>query len=502
VSRRPNILFLISDQQRPDSMGCYGSPLLATPNLDRLAREGVVFDNCYVQNPLCCPSRYSVLTGRYPHAHRVRSNWYAPREGEVSFGHRLGRAGYGTAMIGKMHLTPWQDTFGFDGRIIAEAKFHTDCPDDYQSFLLGHGWDRRRLYDTASREYLEHCTAVPSKVGADLHIDSFVGRSVCEYLRRAEGPFCLFASFLSPHNPFDPPAPYDTMFLDASFPPRNMAEGEVTRKPREAYEYINRRLKWPYSTDRIPTDVLQRMNAYYHGTCTLIDDWIGRIVEVLKERGQYEDTVLVYSTDHGELMGDHGLVFKQAFYEQSVRVPLIVHSPSRFAPRRIGDLAEWIDLFPTFCELGCTDPGPGNQGRSLVPLLEGRPGARGREAAFSGNYFGRMVRHGPHKMVYYPGRPYGELYDLEEDPLEQENLWDRLEGSPVKQRLKDLLLEWAFASQDPLPLPARADHFDQSPLQHLLDRGGTAVAARQPWHLEGFDDLYRGWGFSDPGELR
>ena len=143
----------------------------------------------------------------------------------MSFGERLGRAGYGTAMIGKMHLTPWQDTFGFDGRIIAEAKFHTDCPDDYQSFLLGHGWDRRRLYDTAGEEYLTYCTAVPSKVGADLHIDSFVGRSVCEYLRRVEGPFCLFASFLSPHNPFDPPAPYDTMFLDASFPPPQHGRG-------------------------------------------------------------------------------------------------------------------------------------------------------------------------------------------------------------------------------------------------------------------------------------
>ena len=499
---RPNILFLISDQHRPDAMGCYGSPLPVTPNLDRLAREGVVFDNCYVQNPLCCPSRYSVLTGRYPHAHRVRSNWYGPREGEVSFGHRLGRAGYRSAMIGKMHLTPWSDTFGFDGRIIAEAKFHTDCPDDYQSFLLKHGWDRRRLYDMASEEYLTFCTAVPSRVDVDLHIDSFVGRSVCEYLRRVEGPFCAFASFLSPHNPIDPPAPYDAMFLDAPFPPRNMGEGEVARKPREAYEYINRRLGWPYRTDEIPDQVLHRMRAFYYGTCTLIDDWVGRIVQVLKERGLYDDTVLVYSSDHGELMGDHGLVFKQTFYEQSVRVPLLVHWPHRFAPARVTDLVEWIDLFPTFCELGGAHPGAGNQGRSLMPLLEGRPGARGREAAFSENYFGRMVRHDRYKMVYYPGKPYGELYDLEEDPQEQNNLWDLLEGSPVKRRLKELLLEWAFRSEDPLPLPVRAGHYDASPRQHELDRGSTAVAARQPWHLEGFDDLYRSWEFIERGPLR
>jgi len=502
MGTRPNILFLISDQHRPDAMGCYGSPLPVTPHLDRLAREGVVFDNCYVQNPLCCPSRYSVLTGRYPHAHRVRANWYAPRPGEVSFGHLLGRSGYGTAMIGKMHLTPWYDTFGFDGRIIAEAKFHTDCPDDYQGFLLAHGWDRHRLYDMSGAEYLGNCTAVPSKVDAPLHIDSFVGRSVCEYLRRVEGPFCLFASFLSPHNPFDPPAPYEALYARSEFPARNLTEGELERKPREAYEYINRRLKWPYSTDRIPEEVLRRMNAFYYGTCTLIDDWIGKIVEVLKERGLYEDTVLVYSSDHGELMGDHGLVFKQAFYEQSVRVPLIVHAPKRFPARRVADLTEWIDLFPTFCGLGSTDPGPGNQGRSLIPLLENRPGARGREAAFSGNYFGRMIRHDRYKMVYYPGKPYGELYDLQEDPREQENLWDAMEGGPVKRRLKDLLLDWAFSSEDPLPLPVRADHFDGSPVQHCLDRGGTAVARRQPWHLSGFDDLYQGWGFHERGPLR
>lgn len=137
---RPNILFLLTDQQRPDSLGCYGSEAAITPHIDALARGGVVFDNCYVQNPLCCPSRYSILTGRYPHSHGVRANWYAPRPGEVSFGAQLGRVGYATSMIGKMHLTPWYDTFGSDGRIIAESKFHTTCPDDYERFLNHHGW--------------------------------------------------------------------------------------------------------------------------------------------------------------------------------------------------------------------------------------------------------------------------------------------------------------------------------------------------------------------------
>ncbi len=127
-SSKPNILFLMIDQQRPDSMGCYGNAAAQTPNLDALAAQGVVFDNCYVQNPLSCPSRYSYLTGRYPRCHRVRANGFAPRAGETSFGHQLSRAGYHTATIGKMHLTPRQDNFGFHGRIIAEARFDQFCP--------------------------------------------------------------------------------------------------------------------------------------------------------------------------------------------------------------------------------------------------------------------------------------------------------------------------------------------------------------------------------------
>ncbi len=160
MASKPNILFILPDQQRPDSLGCYGSEVAITPTVDWLAQTGVRFDNCYVQNPLCCPSRYSVLTGRYPHTHGVRANWYAPRVNEVSFAHQLGRVGYNTAAIGKMHLTPWYDNFGFDGRIIAEAKFHVDCPDDYARFLHVHGYSRRMLYDEIQLSINGGCPAL------------------------------------------------------------------------------------------------------------------------------------------------------------------------------------------------------------------------------------------------------------------------------------------------------------------------------------------------------
>ncbi|RKX70806.1 MAG: hypothetical protein DRP60_15420 [Spirochaetes bacterium] len=501
VKGKPNILFLITDQQRPDSIGCYGSDVAITPHIDSLSQGGITFDNCYVQNPLCCPSRYSILTGRYPHSHRVRANWYAPRPNEVSFGEQLGKAGYATSMIGKMHLTPWYDNFGFDGRIIAEAKFHTTCPDDYQRFLEHHGWSRERLYDFSDPSYVQNITAVKSKLPANLHIDSFVGRSVCEYLRTVDGPFCCFASFLSPHNPYDPPEPYDSLFDGVEFPPVNMRPGELDRKPREAYDYINSRLKWPLKTDELTEEQIRKSKSYYYATCTLIDDWVGQIVTTLKTQGLYDNTIIAYSSDHGDLLGDHGLVYKQNFYEQSVRVPLIVHAPHLFSPKRVDNLVESIDLFPTFCELGGSVSGEGVQGKSLVPLLSGDR-TKHKDAAFSENYFGRMIRFGSYKMVYYPGKPYGELYNLGEDPDEQDNLWDRLEGSGIKRELKDRLLDWAFSSEDPMPLPVRPDHQDMTPRQFRLHHGGTSELNIQPWHLHNLQTLYESWEFSEEGTLR
>jgi arylsulfatase A-like enzyme len=281
-----------------------------------------------------------------------------------------------------------------------------------------------------------------------------------------------------------------------------MRENEVQTKPREAYDYINTRLRWPFATDKI-TDEQRRMTwTHYLATCSLIDDWVGRIVDTLKRRGVYENTIIMYSSDHGDLLGDHGLVYKQCFYEQSVRVPLIVHAPGRIVPRRIDEPVELMDLFSTICDYAEAEPGPGVQAKSLRPLLENHPDRLPRQAAFAENYFGRMVRHREWKMVYYPSKPYGEIYNLDEDPNEQDNLWDSLEGSRTKTDLKDLLLEWAFASEDPLPLPVRPDHMDDSPRQYELHHGGTREKPSQHWYLPWMRDLYERWEFSVDGRIR
>jgi len=501
MSIKPNIVLIMTDQQRPDALGCYGNKAAQTPNIDHLAQQGVTFDNCYVQNPLCCPSRYSLLTGRYPHCHRVRSNWFAPREGETSFGHQLKRAGYSTAMIGKMHLTPWYDCFGFDGRIIAESKFH-NCPDDYESFLNKNGTSRVELdYEKDSR-FISQCSAIKSKLPQELHIDSFVGRSTCEYLQKAKEPFCLFTSFLSPHNPYDPPEPYDKLFENVDLTHLNFTEGEVERKPKEVYNYMNSCLRWPFKTDELTKKQVQLMRSHYYSLCTLIDDWVGRIIEILKTRKIFKNTVIIYTSDHGDLLGDHGLLFKQNFYEQSVRVPLIFHAPSLFEPRRVNSIVEAIDLYRTFCDLADTEPGKGTQGMSLLPLLTGYENYKHKKAAFSENFFGRMIRFREFKMIYYVGKPYGELYNLDKDPDEQNNLWDIAEVVDIKRELKNLLLDWAFTSEDILPLPIRSDHFDSRPLELDYNEGRPKVSERQSWYLQDFSSLYKNWDFDESGKLR
>jgi arylsulfatase A-like enzyme len=161
-----------------------------------------------------------------------------------------------------------------------------------------------------------------------------------------------------------------------------------------------------------------------------------------------------------------------------------------------------MDVYSTICELAHAPEAPGSQSKSLVPFLESTVDYQHREAVFSENYFGRMIRHKDWKMVYYPGKPYGELYNLVEDPYEQNNVWQSMQDSAVMRQLKDMLLEWAFASEDTLPLPVRPDHQDETPLDYELCHGGTRRMNMQHWYLPDLQDLYADWNFSTDGQLR
>ena len=256
-------------------------------------------------------------------------------------------------------------------------------------------------------------------------------------------------------------------------------------------------------TAELDEDQIRYMKANYYSLNTLIDDWIGRIINVLRQQGLYENTVIIYTSDHGDLLGDHGYLFKECLYEQSVKVPLIVHWPAKLRDRKVAEPIESIDLYPTICELAGAVINPGVQGQSLRPLLTKDDLVDHREAVFSANCFSKMVRHENYKLIYYPGRPYGEIYDLKEDPLERSNLWDSFQGNPRLGRMKELLLDWAFLNEDPLPPPVRLGHM-QEPGQAFIEMrdGFPALPKNQPWEIRSLGTLYENWHFSEEGCLR
>jgi arylsulfatase A-like enzyme len=218
---------------------------------------------------------------------------------------------------------------------------------------------------------------------------------------------------------------------------------------------------------------------------------VGRIIEVLKEEGLYENTVIIYASDHGDLLGDHGLVFKQSFYEQNIKVPLIINVPAMFRPKRIKDNIELIDIYSIGCELVNTWSGEGIQGKNLLVFLKRKKSYLHSKAIFSENWYGRMVKYQNYKMIYYLEKPYGEFYDLAKDPIEQYNLWEKLDVYKIKNKLKDLLLDWVFTSEDPLPLPVRLGHQDFTPPHMQLFNGRSVISDRQPWYLDDLITLYK-----------
>jgi arylsulfatase A-like enzyme len=279
------------------------------------------------------------------------------------------------------------------------------------------------------------------------------------------------------------------MFEDAKLPRKVMEKNEIKNKPSEAYDYINDRLKWPFKTDELTDRQIEGTKKNYYSLNTLIDDWIGEIINTLKQRGIYEDTIIIYSSDHGDLLGDHGLVYKQCFYEQSVKVPLIVCCPKRFKKGRSDALVESLDLYKTIIDMGCAEPTQKTHSKSLMPVLQGER-QHHREYVVSENYFGNMIRNKRFKMVYYKGKPYGELYDLINDHQEFVNLWDDEKYNAAKTDLKEKLLDWYAKTAETGLNPVRGNHFDKTPLEYEMKDGAANLIANQSWQLSFMREFY------------
>ena len=486
--KRPNFLFFITDQHRADYLGCAGHPIVKTPNIDTIAAKGTRFENFYVATPVCMPNRASLLTGRYPSAHGLRYNGCELSYRASTFTDVLRLGGYHTACIGKNHLQPMTDQSA-EPRVdpaalglIQEAwrddgeDYDNETPGRYHgnelyefklpyygfeqvSIVTGHGdqcgghylqW----LHSKSARadawrdpsNQLSHdyvCPqAVRTPIPEDLYPTSYVRDRAIEFIDHAkneERPFFAFVSFPDPHHPFTPPGKYWNMYDPAVFsvplpyeahrnptPPMRWLwtrwrEGRRTAGGQEAFMASDREIK--------------EAMALTCGMIAMLDDAIGSVLDALERSGRADNTVIVFTSDHGDYLGDYNLLLKGAIMLRSInRVPFIWSDPEDRRARCSGALASTIDVAPTIIERAGLRPYFGIHGRSLLGNLDGSDHLREHHVVehqdnmtrmgFSRPCMARTLITHNQRMTVYQGEDWGELYDLSVDPRESNNLWN------------------------------------------------------------------------------
>ncbi len=478
-AKRPNILLIMTDQQRWDSLGVSGNALVRTPNLDRLAASGAYFTHAFVQSPVCVPSRISLFTGRYAHSHRNRVNYTPLDRSEVLMLAWLREAGYRTAAVGKLHYYPPTKEealrTGFDAVELHDGVPFTDAWSDYVRWRNARDPLNYLPYRSLAKPIAEGKNPFRSSIAAEFTDTAWTGERTREQLRQLAGgdkPFFLHASFWKPHGPFEVAEPYASMFDGVDFPlPLRTTLADVEKFPLPLAKLVLR--DGPKVLD-IPRERLQWIYRSYFGTINHVDVEIGGILQTLKQLGLTENTIVVFTSDHGAQLMEHGIMDKNCFFEASVRVPLIVAWPGKIRAGTRSEMIEMIDLLPTLFELlGLPEP-KSCQGRSFAPLLADRGGKYvPHDAIFSENIIPEVItggnldmpfekgrgiagiRHPDAKMVrterwkynYYP-EGSAELYDLKGDPHEQANLAGRPEQHEIEAEMKDRLLKWLTTADE------------------------------------------------------
>jgi arylsulfatase A-like enzyme len=495
VSKRSaqNVLWIMADQLRWDYLSCYGHPTLETPHIDRLASRGVRFERAYVQSPICGASRMSYYTGRYCRSHGSTWNGFPLRVGEPTLGDHLRPLGVRTAIVGKTHMMPdlkGMEWLGIDpnspiGVTIAECGFEPYERDDgmhpygpydpdpaYDDYLRKHGFDSRNPWEDWANSaegddgeilsgWLMRYNNLPARIPEEHSETPYMTSRAIDFMTEAgDKPWLCHLSFIKPHWPYIVPAPYHDMYGANQILPAVRSEAERTSGHPVFRAYQNTRICRAFARDEVRRTVIPA----YMGLIKQIDDQMGRLFAWMEERGLFENTMIVFSSDHGDYLGDHWLGEKDLFHDPSVRVPLIVYDPRAEADSARGSvsdaLIEGIDLAPTFLEFF---GGPAKphilEGRSLMPLLHGAKSEGFREIAYSEyDYATRYVRRELEvdqkdarlimacdrrwKYVHCEGfRPI--LFDLENDPQELEDVGDDPRFEDVRERMRDAISAWS-----------------------------------------------------------
>ena len=467
---RPNIVYLFSDQHRWDAMGASGHPTVVTPNMDRLASEGVRFGRCSCNAPLCRPSRATMMTGLHPRAHGVWTNWKSADQFGPSHVRRLrDEGGYHTALVGKGHLhqgeghlddyIPIMQNWGFESlyELLGPGQSFDvrSCYTDWLAATTSQGevskYQRLKEYidDQFEENWLSPWNtaapdAEPWRLRTEDHVDTFTGRVAAKFIREHADtrPFYLQVNFPGPHNPFDATTEF-----------RALLEGSASDLPAGILEQVMDPRSFPVTYSIEFQDVTgmteeqhRLLQILYLAKVSLVDAAIGQVISALEERDLLEDTWIIYGSDHGEMLGDHYLIGKIVFFEGATRVPLIIRPPGGLSGGAVTDaLVDQLDVTSTILDVAGLVPDV-EHGRSLRGTVDDPHGSgsstEGKDWVLCENFLHGMLRTQGHKLVMdYRDTSPVELYDLEEDPEELVNLVEDPGYAGIRDELAEQIVD-------------------------------------------------------------
>jgi arylsulfatase A-like enzyme len=490
AEHHPNILFLVCDEYRHDCLGVEGHPIVKTPNFDKLANDGVRLRQAYVAAPVCSPSRATLFTGRYPQVHGVTTNNMAFAPGEVVLPELLRKQGYTTGIVGKLHLQDHAAWFDYD-QIDTEGSSA-----EYRAFLAAKGKSIKGSANSAAVEgSLFKKDQTPLRVGTsvlpeELFPETWEADQAINFIHQQKGkdkPFFLYVSMLKPHSEFVVPAPFDKIYpgkellAPASFQPNIKLPSNFTTNSDDDGGKANakdegapadkdaktagkgakdgkraaRREGGPGSPERTfisDPDILKEATGHYYGAVTMVDKQMGRVLAAIDESGLRDDTIVVFTSDHGNMLGEHNRMFKGVMYESSARVPMLYRGPGIKAGKVSEEVLDNSTVMPTLLDLAGFAIPKGVQGQSIAPLLRGD--APGPGVAYS--YLSdKMVRKGDWKLIIPLNHSRGgpELYNVVKDPNEQNNQYGKPEAAGVQKELTDLMNAWIAQKPPKVEMP-------------------------------------------------
>jgi arylsulfatase A-like enzyme len=436
------VLVILTDQFRWDCLGAFGNPQVRTPHLDGLAADAVRFPLSFCSLPVCTPSRYSLLTGLYVHQHGGWGNRSTLPPGIDTFAKALRRAGYRTRAVGKMHFTPTYLDAGFDDLELAEQNGAGRYDDDYHRELMANGLvnavdlidQEREFRGRAPRSYWEQFGAGRSDLPEQWHSTTWIGDRAVRALEGWTGSGnLLVASFVKPHHPFDPPAPWDSLYDPDELAP---LPGWVDNLPEHDRAYQ----RGYFPNEALTPPVLRRVMAHYYATISQIDHHVGRMLDLLRRRGWYDDTMIVFTADHGEYLGFHHMLLKGGqMYDPLIRVPLLVKFPGNTAAGEARDtLVSNVDVAPSILAQAGVEPA------APLPGLNLADPAATRLFVFAENRRGAayMARSRTHKLLLNRDPQHNLCFDLQQDPLELANRFDDPAAHAEVRRCRDALADW------------------------------------------------------------